>query len=68
MNPSLSYEIQATAFHRMTGLMAPGKDVAAASDTGNYAEREQRWIDWRARYGAVIDQILRACEENKEFL
>lgn len=68
MNPSLNYEIQALAFYRMTGLLAPGKDAPAAGGPQDYDERNKAWIEWREKYGVVNSQILKACEENKEFL
>lgn len=41
------YERHAKLFRQETGLMAPGKDEAAAAYSGHtYEERWEAWIKW----------------------
>ncbi len=41
------FERLAAQFYRDTGMMAPGKDVAAMSgDTHTHEERVAAWLDW----------------------
>lgn len=55
------YEEIAEAFRRDTGLMAPGKDVAAA--VGNDASSEDRrktWNEWRREQSRQIREQIHA--------
>ncbi len=54
------YEIQAEAFRRMTGHMAPGKDAAALSYPAPYEERKAAWDRWLLAHGACVSAMLEA--------
>lgn len=58
-SPSAQYDRRADAFYYDTGMMAPGKDVAAAAgETATYAERNSAWRDWLdAQRAAVIRKL-----------
>jgi len=43
MDHSEYYDLLATEFRRVTGLMAPGKDVAAGDYGGEDEERQRLW-------------------------
>lgn len=47
-DPNERFEALAERFYRETGIMAPGKDVPAASgDDMPYDERRKRWSEWQ---------------------
>ncbi len=63
MNANTAFEIKAAAFHKMTGMMAPGKDVGMAGSANTYDERCQRWGDWIGLHGEVINAMLNAVDD-----
>ena len=64
MNSYLSYEIQAAAFHRMTGIMAPGKDEPAACHGPSFDKRVDEWEEWQLRHRDIIRAFLWAIDQN----
>ena len=54
------YEIIAHAFRRMTGMMAPGKDVADNDYQESMERREEAWRHWNHTHGRVITALLNA--------
>jgi hypothetical protein len=56
------YEIEAFAFRRITGHMAPGKDVAPAAYEAPYEERAAEWAKWREAYEPVVSAMLHGVE------
>ena len=56
------FEIKAAAFYRMTGYMAPGKDVAPAAYSISYEERMIKWELWLKRNTEIIAAMLIAFE------
>jgi hypothetical protein len=49
-SPLDRFERLAAQFHRETGMMAPGKDVAAmAGDSHSFSERWEAWDAWLKR-------------------
>lgn len=60
------YEIKARAFHRMTGMMAPGKDEPAASGGHPMGERMDAWDKWTTDHHDVIKAVLLAVEKEME--
>ena len=67
MDSNVRFEIQARAFSIMTGMLAPGKDQAAAS-CGGYTDdqRRQTWEGFRHLHGKAIDAVLTAVAEREE--
>ena len=66
------YEIQAEAFRRMTGHLAPGKD-AAAGTSDDHAERTAIYARWAEIHGEcvyavldAVDCVLRTAEDDEE--
>jgi len=55
---NLSYEIKAEAFYRMTGHMAPGKDVAPGFHQEPLKERTKAWENWLKEYDEIIRAML----------
>lgn len=60
VNSNTKYEIEAFAFHYMTGKMAPGKDSPAAAGGDDYVEREQAWKRWKDEHGKCVQAMLAA--------
>lgn len=66
------YEIQAEAFRRMTGHLAPGKDAADGSydETANRREIYARWdeIHGECVYAVLdaVDYVLRTRKDDEE--
>ena len=66
------YEIQAEAFRRMTGHLAPGKDAAAGSydEVANRTEIYARWAEIHGEcvYAVLdaVDCVLRAAEDDEK--
>lgn len=57
------FEIRAHAFHAMTGTMAPGKDIAAATNsTHSEAYRREMWDLWCEKYSGCVRAMLAAFE------
>jgi hypothetical protein len=65
------YEIQAEAFRRMTGHLAPGKDAAAGSydEAANRTEIYARWAEIHGEcvYAVLdaVDCVLRTAEDDE---
>ena len=60
------YDALAERFRRDTGLVAPGKDVAAAAADGtSYEERVEAWRAWLAEKGNAI-QLNESADEHAE--
>ena len=55
------FEIQAEAFHIMTGKMYPGKDVSPACET-LYEERKEAWHAWIHEHAPVVIAMIAAIE------
>lgn len=66
------YEIQAEAFRRMTGHLAPGKDAAAGSydEAANRTEIYARWAEIHGEcvYAVLdsVDCVLGTSEDDEE--
>ncbi len=54
------YEIAAHAFRKMTGMMAPGKDVAPCAYEEPYERHEDAWRYWNHHYGRLVTALLDA--------
>lgn len=54
------YEIRAEAFRRMTGHMAPGKDVSPGAWSEPYEAREAAYKVWCQAHGAVVMHVIAA--------
>ena len=59
MNANIRFEIKADAFHRMTGLLAPGKD---AWQGPSREERTEAWDKWNTDFSKVIEAMFQAIE------
>ena len=59
MDENTKYEIKADAFHRMRGMLAPGKDAWMGP---SHHERMTAWSEWLESYGCVIDAMLQSVE------
>jgi len=57
------YEIQAEAFHSMTGKMAPGKSVSPEFSQNDTEERLALWCKWHEDHREVIDAFMWAISE-----
>jgi len=62
MNSITSYEIQAEAFRRMTGHMAPGKDAASESYPESFEVRHEAWTNWLKDNKECIKAMLHAVD------
>ena len=60
MNPNLRFDIEAEAFYRYTGMLAPGKDAPLTMATPSREDREKEWRTWRAAFGDVVDVVIDA--------
>lgn len=67
------YEIQAEAFRRMTGHLAPGKDAPAAAGSLDFDERTAIYARWAEIHGEcvyamldAVDCVLRTSEDDEE--
>lgn len=59
MNENLKFEIKAEAFHRMTGMLAPGK---------NSCQGEAAWEAWTQKYRGVVEAMFVAVEYYKDYI
>lgn len=66
MNPMLRFEIKASAFHRMTRMMAPGKDEPAACGGHDMCDRIDAWDKWNTDHHDVIEAMLWAFADQTE--
>lgn len=57
-------EIEAAAFQRMTGRMAPFKDSPAACGPTDFADRCECWKEWREFHRTIILAMEKAFEEH----
>jgi hypothetical protein len=57
------FEITAHAFHRMTGMMAPGKDVPAAAGPSDHDARDAAMREWSEKFGPCVIAVLKAVED-----
>lgn len=64
ITPFDSFEIKAAAFHRMTGILAPGKDEPAACGGHDMGARIDAWDAWNTCHHAVIEAILWAVDRH----
>ncbi len=60
MDANESFEIEAEAFHQMTGFVASGKDDCSGIDR---SIRTTAWELWRENNGSCIHAMLRAFEK-----
>jgi hypothetical protein len=60
MDGLVRFEIKADAFHRMTGMTAPGKDDAYG--THSPRERFDAWVLWIEKYEEVVESIFQATD------
>ncbi len=56
------FEVKAESFRLMTGMMAPGKDVAAGAneDGDSRKEREKEWCEWLKQNNGIMNVFLMA--------
>ena len=55
IDPITRYEIVAKVFRKMTGYIAPGKDLSLAASSGSsYEEVVAAWAAWLGQYGEVV--------------
>ena len=59
MDANIRFEIRADAFHRMTGMLAPGKN---AWQGPSREERTEAWEKWNKDFSTVIDAMFQAIE------
>lgn len=59
MNEYEKFEVRAYVFHRMVGMLAPGKD---AREGPSREERVEAWEKWNKEYGKVVSITLDAIE------
>ena len=60
INEIEQYEILARAFRKMTGMMAPGKDVPPEAYGEPLERRQEAWRYWNHTHGRVISALLEA--------
>lgn len=61
LNEIERFEIVATAFYRMTGRLAPGKDSPAALPSDREG-RSAAWEEWNTEHGDTVRAVLNAVE------
>lgn len=57
------YEAKALTFYRMTGMMAPGKDVPAGSSQRTFEVRHAAWDVWNLAYASAVELAIGATLE-----
>lgn len=62
MNANLKYEIQANAFYRLTGRLAPGKDDPTRDDR-SLKVAQAIWNLWQQEHGTTIVAMLESVED-----
>lgn len=62
MNANTRFEIKAEAFHRMTGMLAPGKDGSCDTVGESFEERIRAWNEWHIENDRIIIAMLNAME------
>lgn len=69
-NPSADYDAAADRFFADTGLIAPGRDVAAAAGRDDDNERRVAWDKWAAanrdRTRALVRAAIQAAEREEK--
>ena len=60
LSTNIRYELKAYAFYRMTGELAPGKDVSPERVSASFDERYDLWIAWLEQNGECINAMLSA--------
>ena len=67
MNQLQIYEVEAKAFHIMTGKMAPGKDCPAACGLADhFGDRMKAFLDWRENNHEILMAMRQAFEDVME--
>lgn len=61
LNTLEKFEIQAEAFHILTGMLHPGKDASPQSGIP-YEERKEAWDTWIKEHAAVVVAMIAAIE------
>lgn len=61
LNAFEKFEIQAKAFHILTGFMHPGKDTSPLCGA-SYEERKEAWDAWIKAHAAVVIAMITAVE------
>jgi len=61
MTANERFEIMAAVFYRRTGMLAPGKDAALASEAAE-TERHESWADFQTAYGEVVRDTMEVCD------
>jgi len=67
MNANEQFEYMAELFYKKTGLMAPGKDSAAAFGGTDRAERDFKWKEWSTEFYREMFELHKSnanCVEN----
>lgn len=66
MNQLQIYEVEAKAFHIMTGQMAPGKDSPAACGPTDFDGRMKAFLEWRENNHEILMAMRQAFEDVME--
>ena len=66
MDANHRFELLATVFYMTTGMMAPGKDIAAARGVDDYEERAITFASWCSEYKRINDAWLKCLEAQIE--
>ena len=63
MDANIRFEIRANVFHKMTGMLAPGKD---AREGPPLEERIMAWEKWNRNNCKIVNMVLDATEHVTE--
>ncbi len=61
------FEVKAEAFYLQTGMMAPGKDMAAAAGLFDDLARSVAWVEWCGANVALLQAMKIAFERVMEY-
>lgn len=61
LNALEKFEIQAEAFHILTGFMHPGKDTSPLCGA-SYEERKEAWDAWIKEHAPIVIAMMAAFE------
>ena len=63
MDSNTKFEIKASVFHKMTGMLAPGKDGGCMNVGESFEERIRAWDEWHIENDRIIGAFMLAIEK-----
>ena len=62
MDSNTKFEIKASVFHKMTGMLAPGKDGGCMTVGESFEERIRAWDKWHIENDKIIKSFILSIE------